>query len=74
MWRYFYLLTEEGAKATEDNFSKALTNSQEKQGLIDVEVGGLAGNLMGGEVDTTSSTMISCVLALCPFPEVRRKA
>jgi hypothetical protein len=29
-WRYFYLLTEEGAKATEDNFSKVVMNSQEK--------------------------------------------
>jgi cytochrome P450 len=74
MWRYFYLLTEEGSKASEDNFSKILMNSQEKQGLTDVEVGGLAGNLIGGGVDTTSSTMISCVLAMCAFPEVQRKA
>jgi cytochrome P450 len=74
MWRYFYLLTEEGAKASEDNFSKILMNSQEKQGLTDVEVGGLAGNLIGGGVDTTSSTMISCVLAMCAFPDVQRKA
>lgn len=48
MWRYFYLLTEEGAKASEDNFSKVLMNSQEKQGLTDVEVGGRVGNLIGG--------------------------
>lgn len=74
MWRYFYLLTEEGAKAAEDNFSKILMNSQKKSGLTDVEVGGLAGNLIGGGVDTTSSTMISCVLAMCAFPDVQRKA
>lgn len=74
MWRYFHILTEEGARANEDNFSKVLINFQEKQGLMDVEVGSLAGNLTGGGVDTTSSTMISCVLAMSAFPEVQRKA
>jgi cytochrome P450 len=74
MWRYFHILTEEGARANEDNFSKVLINFQEKQGLTDVEVGGLAGNFIGGGVDTTSSTLISCVLAMCAFPEVQRKA
>lgn len=72
--RYFYLLTQEGAEATKDNFSKYMMNAQQKNGLTDVEVAGLMGNLIGGGVDTTSSTMISCILAMARFPEVQRKA
>lgn len=31
-------------------------------------------NLIGGGVDTTSSTMLSCILALAAFPDVQKKA
>ncbi len=72
--RFFYLLTKEGHNAPEDNFAKHLINNQEKEGLTDLEVAGLAGNLLGGGVDTTSSTMISCILAMACFPEVQKKA
>jgi cytochrome P450 len=72
--RYFYLLTQEGAQAEEDNFGKKVLNSQQKHGLTDLEVSSLMGNLIGGGVDTTSSTMISCILAMACFPEVQKKA
>ena len=72
--RFFYLLTKEGHDAPQDNFAKLLINNQEKEGLTDLEVAGLAGNLLGGGVDTTSSTMISTILAMAYFPEVQKKA
>lgn len=72
--RFFYLLTKEGSEAPEDNFAKLLIQNQEKEGLTDLEVASLAGNLLGGGVDTTSSTMLSCILAMCYFPEVQKKA
>lgn len=71
--RYFYLLTEEGARKG-DNFGKFMLKSQQEHGLTDVEVAGLMGNLIGGGVDTTSSTMISCILAMACFPDVQAKA
>ena len=41
--------------------------------MTDVEVASLMGNLIGGGVDTTSSTMMSCILAMARFPEVQKK-
>ncbi|KAH7092442.1 cytochrome P450 [Paraphoma chrysanthemicola] len=71
--RYFYLLTQEGAEAQEDNFGKHVMASQQTSNLTDVEVAGLMANLIGGGVDTTSSTMISCILAMGCFPEAQEK-
>jgi cytochrome P450 len=71
--RYFYLLTQEGAEAKEDNFGKHVMASQQSSHMSDVEVAGLMANLIGGGVDTTSSTMISCILAMACFPEVQKK-
>lgn len=71
--RYFYLLTQEGAENGE-NFGKFMLESQQKHEMTDVEVAGLMGNLIGGGVDTTSSTMISCILALACFPDIQAKA
>lgn len=72
-FRYFYLLTQEGAQAKQSNFAKYMMKAQQDLRLSDVEVGGLMGNLIGGGVDTTSSTMISCVLAMAAFPHVQAK-
>ena len=71
--RYFYLLTQEGAEAKEGNFGKRVMASQQANHMTDVEVAGLMANLIGGGVDTTSSTMISCILAMARFPEVQEK-
>jgi cytochrome P450 len=72
--RYFYLLTQESAEAAEDNFGKHVMAFQQASHMTDVEVAGLMANLIGGGVDTTSSTMISCILAMAYFPEVQEKA
>lgn len=54
--RQFYMLIQEGARARKDNFAKYMLNAQEKHGMADVEVPGLMAKLIGGGVDTTSST------------------
>ncbi|KAI4608546.1 hypothetical protein J4E83_008982 [Alternaria metachromatica] len=71
--RYFYLLTQEGAEAKEDNFGKHVMASQQASHMTDLEVASLMGNLIGGGIDTTSSTMLSCILAMARFPEVQEK-
>ncbi|KAL2786629.1 cytochrome P450 [Aspergillus keveii] len=72
--RYFVMLTEEGAQSKQQSFAKYMLKSQKQFAMSDVEVSGLMANLIGGGVDTTSSTMMSCILALACFPEVQRKA
>ncbi|KAH8706086.1 cytochrome P450 [Phaeosphaeriaceae sp. PMI808] len=72
--RYFYLLTQEGAEENEKSFAKHILKSQQENQMTDVEVAALMSNLIGGGVDTTSSTMISCILAMACFPEVQAKA
>ena len=47
--------------------------SQQASHMTDLEVASLMGNLIGGGVDTTSSTMLSCILAMARFPEVQAK-
>ena len=72
--RYFYMLSQEGSRAQVPSFAQRLLKSQEAEGLSDTEVATLTANLIGGGVDTTTSTMLSCILAMCSFPEVQRKA
>jgi cytochrome P450 len=72
--RYFLMLTEEGAQSKQESFAKYMLKSKEQFAMSDVEVSGLMANLIGGGVDTTSSTMMSCILALACFPKVQRKA
>lgn len=71
---YFYGLTKEGAAAKEPNFAKYLIQAQKEHNLQDLDVAGLTSNLIGGGVDTTSSTMLSCILGCIAFPEAQRKA
>lgn len=74
MSRYFYLLTQEGAEAKRDNFAKYVLEAQHKHHLSDVEAAGLTSLIIGGGVDTTSSTMLSCILAMAYFPRIQAKA
>ncbi|GAD96793.1 cytochrome P450 [Paecilomyces variotii No. 5] len=71
--RWLYALPK-GAQAKEQNFAKSLLSQRSELGLCDKEIAGLTTNLIGGGVDTTSSSMISCILTMCVFSEVRRKA
>jgi cytochrome P450 len=74
MKKYFYALTAEGAAAKAPNFSKYLLQAQKEHGLTNEDIAGLTANLIGGGVDTTSSTMISCILGCVAFPEAQRRA
>ncbi|KAJ6198610.1 cytochrome P450 [Bipolaris maydis] len=74
MSHYFYLLTQEGAKAKQDNFAKYVLEAQRKHHLSDFETANLTSLIIGGGVDTTSSTMLSCILAMAYFPHIQAKA
>lgn len=67
---FFYALAEEAAKKPghEDSFVKHLFAAREKYTLDDEEISALSGNLFGAGSDTSSSTLITFVLACCAFP------
>lgn len=71
--QYFYLLTQEGAKTEVPTFARNLLKAQPELNLSDKEVTTMAANLIGGGVDTTSSTMLSFILAMAYFPDVQKK-
>lgn len=71
---YFYALSVEGAEAPNDNFARRLLREQEEHGLSEVEIANLTGNFIGAGVDTTTSTIITFVLAMCLHPDVQRRA
>ncbi|KAI1624415.1 cytochrome P450 [Exophiala viscosa] len=72
--RYFYQLSKEAAQKPGDNFAKTIIKGQQEYGLADEDVAGLTANLIGGGVDTTSSSIITTILAMCAFPEAQREA
>lgn len=74
MQRYFVALSKEGAQMSEENFAKRLFREQKESRLEDAEIATLTSNLIGGGVDTTSGTIISCILAMCVFPEAQKMA
>ncbi|KAK3361443.1 cytochrome P450 [Lasiosphaeria ovina] len=55
-------------------YVKTLFSEAEKYNLPTNELSGLTGNLFGAGSDTSSSTLITFVLACCAFPETVRKA
>ncbi|KAJ5094793.1 hypothetical protein N7456_010654 [Penicillium angulare] len=72
---FFTSLAHEGAsESTLPNFSTMLIQEQKETNLSDNEIAFLTGNLIGGGVDTTASTTISFIFAMCAFPDVQKKA
>ncbi|EXJ57298.1 hypothetical protein A1O7_07645 [Cladophialophora yegresii CBS 114405] len=73
---FYYALAEEAAnKENHGNcYAKKLMEEAPKYGLSDMEIASLNGNLFGAGSDTSSSTLITFVLACCAFPEVLPKA
>ncbi|KAJ5691554.1 hypothetical protein N7488_012289 [Penicillium malachiteum] len=72
---FFTALAHEGAfESLLPNFSTSLIHEQKESNLSDNEIAFLTGNLIGGGVDTTASTTLSFVFAMCAFPDVQRKA
>ncbi|KAK5043484.1 hypothetical protein LTR84_011953 [Exophiala bonariae] len=74
MMSYFYNFCEQAASRKEECFSTQLLREKVSSALTEDEIGNMTFNLIGGGVDTTSSTTISFVLAMCAFPEIQSKA
>ncbi|KAF4995345.1 hypothetical protein FDECE_12836 [Fusarium decemcellulare] len=72
--KYFYSLSVEGAEAGQDNFAKRLLKEKEEHGLSKVEISNLTGNFIGAGVDTSTSTMLTFVLAMCLNQDIQNKA
>ncbi|KAF4964446.1 hypothetical protein FSARC_7632 [Fusarium sarcochroum] len=72
--KYFYSLSVEGAGAAQDNFAKRLLREKEEHGLSKVEISNLTGNFIGAGVDTSTSTMLTFILAMCLNQDVQTKA
>jgi cytochrome P450 len=68
---FFYTLAHEANEKPEheDCYAKMLFKEQKKYDLGNKEISALAGNLFGAGSDTSSSTLITAVLAMRAFPE-----
>ncbi|CZR68062.1 probable cytochrome P450 CYP2 subfamily [Phialocephala subalpina] len=72
---FFFALAEEAANdGDKDCYSKKLFEQGPKYNLSEMELSTLSGNLFGAGSDTSSSTLITFVLACCAFPEALPKA
>ncbi|KAI0136155.1 cytochrome P450 [Xylariales sp. AK1849] len=73
---FFYALADEAAKREghDGSYVKYLFAEKEKYNLDMEEISSLTGNLFGAGADTSSSTLITFILACCAFPEVLRPA
>ncbi|CBX98861.1 hypothetical protein IAQ61_007524 [Plenodomus lingam] len=73
---FFYSLANEANEKPghEDCYAKTLFREREKYNLTPKEISALAGNLFGAGSDTSSSTLITAVLAMRAFPETMEAA
>ena len=72
--RFFTGLSREAARSGKPSFAATLAKEKEAGTVSDQEISFMTGNLIGGGVDTTASTTISFILAMCAFPEVQKRA
>ncbi|KAH6675777.1 putative cytochrome P450 [Halenospora varia] len=73
---FYYSLAEEAVENPNQPqcYAKKLFDEAPNYGLSKEEISALTGNLFGAGSDTSSSTLITFVLACCAFPEVLQKA
>ncbi len=73
---FYYALAEEAVRKNNGDscYAKKIFDEAPKYGLTNEEIASLNGNLFGAGSDTSSSTLITFVLACCAFPEVLPKA
>ncbi|KAI9687671.1 MAG: hypothetical protein M1820_010402 [Bogoriella megaspora] len=73
---FFYALAEEANQQPghDDCYMKALFREAPKYDLSNDEIASLSGNLFGAGSDTSSSTLITFILACCAFPETLERA
>lgn len=55
-------------------YAKTLATEAARYNLPDAELSSLTGNLFGAGADTSSSTLITFILACCAFPDAMEKA
>lgn len=73
---FYYALADEAAKKENHGncYAKKIFDEAPKYGLNELEIASLNGNLFGAGSDTSSSTLVTFVLACCAFPEALPKA
>jgi cytochrome P450 len=73
---FFYTLAKEAVyeQGRHDSYTQKIFDEAPKYNLTPEEISALAGNLFGAGSDTSSSTLITFVLACCAFPETLPKA
>jgi cytochrome P450 len=71
---FFYALAEEANQCEEENYCKYLFREAPKYNLLPAELSSLASNLLGAGADTSSSTLVTAVLAMRAFPETLKSA
>jgi cytochrome P450 len=82
---FFYTLAEEAIEQYNQKppseqasmptpYVKTLFEETKKHNLPIAELSGLTGNLFGAGADTSSSTLVTFVLACCAFPDAMKKA
>ena len=72
---YWYALSKEGAETSKENCPSRLLSEHSKMGsLSKEEIGGLTSSFIGGGVDTTTSTMLSFILACIAFADAIKPA
>jgi hypothetical protein len=73
---FFWALAHEAANNVDepDCYSKKLFEQAPKYNISELELSTLAGALFGAGSDTSSSTLITFILACCAFPDVLPKA
>ena len=72
--RFWWALDHEASQKDIPNFSKTLVQTKEAENLSEADIGEMTANLIGGGLDTTSSTLHTLVLGLCLFPETLKRA
>lgn len=71
---FFYALADEAREEGRECYVRQLLEEQQKYGLAKDEVASLTGNLFGAGSDTSSSTLVTFMLACCAFPETLTRA
>jgi cytochrome P450 len=72
---FFYAMSEEANNdVVTPNYSKYLFKEQTNYDLHSLEISGLSANLLGAGSDTSSSTLITAVLAMRAFPDTCQPA
>lgn len=71
---FFYTLAEEAQDTPDENYAKFLFREAPQHKLSRGEISSLVSNLFGAGADTSSSTLITAIMAMRAFPETLKPA